>query len=53
MYSELMESVTNLDIFTGSLSDFISNLGISSVLLAIYLMKKKVLKFKSSSAQIE
>jgi len=38
MYSELIESVTNLDIFTGSLSDFISGMGISSVVMSILVI---------------
>ena len=35
MFSELMESVTNLDIFTGSLYDFIGNISISGVVMSI------------------
>ncbi|MCL2708010.1 MAG: ethanolamine utilization protein EutH [Defluviitaleaceae bacterium] len=35
MFSDLMESVTNLEIFTGSVADYFSGLSISSVVMTI------------------
>lgn len=35
MFSDLIESVTNIEIFTGSLRDFVGNLSVSSVVMSI------------------
>ena len=35
MFSDLIESITNVNIFTGSLADFIKNISISSVVISI------------------